>query len=136
MSRRTRRLVGASLLLALSCQSVEQPEDPVWGKQSCGSCAMLVSDRHFAGQAITARGERLFFDDPGCLATYVSQHDGVQHAWLMSARGQWIDAEKAHFEAGAKSPMDYGFQVTEAGTLDLRTVVTIAKARHTEDAKQ
>ena len=127
--------IAALLLLILGCQKVDQPEDPVWGKQSCGSCAMLVSDRQFAGQAISAQGERLFFDDPGCLATYVSTHAGVKHAWLLNPRGQWVDASSARFEAGAKSPMDYGFRFAEGGKLDFAAVKAAAVAAHAERAR-
>jgi hypothetical protein len=119
-------VVGALALLA--CDDANLPHTPIWGKERCGSCAMLVDDRRFAGQAVSEKGEHLFFDDPGCLATYVSAHPSVRHAWLLDEHGAWMDAAAARFESSAKSPMDYGFQVKAGATGDWRGVVEHARA--------
>jgi len=46
-------------LLLSSCEDPATPKDPVWGKQPCASCAMLVSDPRFAAQASLGSGQRV-----------------------------------------------------------------------------
>ncbi|MEO6418818.1 MAG: hypothetical protein ABIP39_05395 [Polyangiaceae bacterium] len=102
------------LLLALSlvaaCEDTSRAIDPVWGKQACAHCAMLVSDPHFAAELTTTEGDRFFFDDPGCMAAYVQNRaPHVRQTWVRDGKGIWIDAPSAQFEKGVSSPMDYGF---------------------------
>jgi copper chaperone NosL len=119
----SRRAVGLGIALCLlaACEDENLPLAPAWGKERCGHCAMVVGDKRFAAQAVTARGERLFFDDPGCLASYELEHPAPRRAWVLS-EGQWLDAATAHFTAGAHSPMDYGFEARQRGTLDWASV--------------
>ena len=80
---------------------------------------MLVSNPRFAAQLVTNDGEAHYFDDVGCLAAYLAERVNVtSQAWLRDERGRWLKAEGARFEGGAKTPMDYGFQIAEAGSLD------------------
>ena len=117
MIRLASKILLASLALLVACEDIEQPLAPIWGKERCGNCSMVVADRRFAGQAINEKNERLFFDDPGCLATYVSSHPRTRHAWLLS-QCRWIDASRARFNSGAQSPMDYCFVAAAEGKLD------------------
>jgi len=112
------------LLLGTACQArADRPEDPVWGKQTCASCAMLVSAPRFAAQLATHGGEVHYFDDVGCLAAYLAQRTQANsQAWVREETGAWVKAELAHFESGAKTPMDYGFVLAKTGTLDWQTV--------------
>lgn len=112
-----RRTAVALLLCAplFACEEPLGPVDPVWGKQPCAHCAMLVSEPPHAAQAITADGARHYFDDIGCMALYA---DGkpMQRAWAREgASGNWLDVEKARFRSGAKTPMDFGFEVVASG---------------------
>jgi hypothetical protein len=134
MSRRKFAPFAAIVVLLLACENADQPRDPAWGKERCGNCSMVVGDRRFAGQAIGPRDERLFFDDPGCLATYVSKHPRSRHAWVLS-QGQWLDAANARFEPGAKSPMDYGFEATPRGKLEFSAVQSAVEALNTPGAR-
>ena len=102
-------------LVLIACEDASKPVDPVWGKQACGHCAMLVSDPHFAAQLATKDQSRIFFDDVGCMAGYVkARHPDVQAMWVRDDVGHWVDARTAHFDKGEKTPMDYGF-VAKAG---------------------
>lgn len=121
------RGVFVAALALVACENADAPQTPAWGKERCGSCAMLVDDHRFAGQAVTEKGEHLFFDDPGCLASYVSGHPRSRHTWLLNEHGAWVDAGTATFEANAKSPMDYGFQVKEGSALHWQAVVDRAR---------
>jgi copper chaperone NosL len=130
MTRRFRLGLLLTLVLA-SCENTDQPSDPAWGKQACSSCSMLVSEKRYAAELITAGGDRLFFDDPGCLAAYLERHAQAPHkAWVFGEAGAWLDAQTAHYSAGAKTPMDYGFVAASAGTADWVDVVASARARN------
>lgn len=117
-------------LVALGCEDASKPVDPVWGKQACGHCAMLVSDPHFAAQLATKDQSRVFFDDVGCMAAYVaSRHPDVQAMWVRDDASHWVDARTAHFATGDKTPMDYGLTAKASGSLRWDNVVLAADAR-------
>ena len=99
-------------LLVMSC--AERPleaVDPIWGKQQCAHCAMLVSERPPSAQAITAEGKRKYFDDLGCMVAWEDRESPkVAARWVRAQDGSgWIDPEDAHFVGGQATPMDYGF---------------------------
>lgn len=126
MMGRRGALVTAFCLLA-ACENADLPLTPAWGKQRCSHCAMVVGDKRFAAQAVTSREERLFFDDPGCLASYELEHaSSLRHAWVLSD-GQWLSTAAARFAAGARSPMDYGFEAKRDGTADWSQVKKAAR---------
>jgi hypothetical protein len=92
---------------------------------------MILSDRRFGAQLVTEDGDRLFFDDVGCMVQAMSERKlAVKTAWVHDAEsGRWVDAHDARY-AGAPSPMDYGFEARAAGDVswdDLRARV-LAKA--------
>jgi hypothetical protein len=103
--------VFAGILLAAACESSDLPVDPVWSKQACSSCGMIVGDRHTAAEVLTKSDERIFFDDPGCMLAWLSSHPNQEkHAWVKDAQGtSWLDAHTAKWNSGAATPMDYGW---------------------------
>jgi len=112
----TRALAFATALFVLACEDDSKPVDPVWGKQACASCTMLVSDPRFAAQLATRDGARVYFDDPGCMAAWMREHPRLaQHAWVRSPAATWIDARTARFVRGQRSPMGYGFAPVDQG---------------------
>lgn len=133
MSRRFSLLACAALAL-VACEDADAPLAPAWGKQRCGHCSMIVGDERFAAQAIDQQGDRLFFDDVGCLATYLHEHPQARHAWVLS-RGSWVDARKASFRAGAKTPMDYGFEAEPGGPVAWNEVSVRANASRSGDGR-
>jgi copper chaperone NosL len=131
-----RKYLVASLLLALvGCENADAPQEPAWNKQRCSHCSMVVGDKRFAAQLVSSKGERLFFDDPGCLAAYELSHAASRRAWVLS-EGTWLDAEGARFGAGARSPMDYGFEARHDGQLDWATVKKTAQELTAMGARQ
>ena len=129
MIRRARALLLLLCLLSvLGCQDYTRAGEPVWDKQPCAHCHMLVSDPRFAAQLVTHAHERLFFDDPGCLAAYMQAHPAeVERAWVHTDTS-WVEARAARFKAGASSPMGYGFIADRAGEHDF---AAISRAPHT-----
>lgn len=98
----------ALLLLFIACSSAPSPEDPVWNKQPCDHCKMIVGDKRYAASLIDARGERRFFDDIGCLAAF--DKSPAKARWVRDeVSGKWLAAETAHYRKDATTPMDYGY---------------------------
>lgn len=110
MNRRT--VFGLAILAIASCTEATGPIDPVWGKQPCASCGMLVSDRGYAAEVLAPDGRRSFFDDPGCLVQYLADRKMTPSgAWVRDAHGErWLDARAARYARGARTPMDFGFE--------------------------
>ena len=106
------------LVFLVACSSGPAgPVDPVWGKQACSHCMMLLSEPEPSAQLLEKDGTRRFFDDVGCLAEWLERnpHAGAL-SWVRSAdqRG-WQSAESAHFVDGQRTPMDYGFLPAPSG---------------------
>ncbi len=123
-------------LTATACTRDDAAVDPVWGKQPCGHCAMLVSDHSHGAQLVDERGERLFFDDLGCMVAWEAEHPAFhpQH-WVRRADTQdWAPPESSGYVHAPNSPMDFGFQaVSVGGTADWNAVVaSVAQQLHAD----
>jgi copper chaperone NosL len=106
------------MMLLLACTPApEQPVDPVWGKQACEHCMMLVSDPRPAAQIVLVGGARKFFDDVGCMVEWLERSGQVpMHMWVRAYDGKgWADARTAHYSDGHRTPMDYGFLPSARG---------------------
>lgn len=115
---RARRVLSLALLaVASACTAEMAAEEPIWGKQPCGHCAMLVSDRAHGAQLVDTRGERLFFDDVGCMVAWEREHpQRMARHWVRRGDAQdWVAPEETGFQGGVRSPMDFGFQAVAAG---------------------
>ena len=134
MTRQRSRALLTGLVLA-ACATPLEPVDPVWGKQACDGCHMLISDPFYAAELIDAKGQRHFFDDIGCLVTYVTEHEGVPRGMWVRAGSRWIAADSARYTSGASSPMAYGFAAQEFGPLDFAAVRRGAAAHRTEPSR-
>ena len=125
-----------------SCARTDAPDEPVWGKQACAQCAMLVSDKRYAAQLL-ADGERRYFDDIGCLAAFVLEHAGhaeqaasTSKSWVRDAQSaSWIEARLAHYASGAKTPMDYGYEARSDGTLSWPAVLDQVTRRNRQERR-
>lgn len=129
-------LVSLLAVASLACQDTASAVDPVWGKQACSSCSMLVSDWRYAAQLVTEDGARFYFDDPGCMATWLAEGRGrAQRTWVHSATGAWIDARNARYVGNQRSPMGFGFAPDEAGDArwaDLEAVAATHARKETD----
>jgi copper chaperone NosL len=129
IERRAKALLLVWLLSVLGCEDYTRASEPVWDKQPCAHCHMLVSDPRFAAQLVTHAHERLYFDDPGCLAAYAQAHtDEIELAWVHTDAG-WTQSSHARFKTGASSPMGYGFIADAAGEHDFAAVRSAASAQ-------
>ena len=110
-----RALVAPAVLAA--CTTADGPVEPVWRKQACAHCAMVLSDRRFGAQVLSSAGDRFFFDDPGCMVVFLEERGlGNAQAWVDDAgAGRWVDARGARYAGGAMTPMDFGYEPKSAG---------------------
>jgi hypothetical protein len=99
------------VLLALSlaaCRGdLDRAVDPIWGKQPCEHCKMLVSQRASAAQVVVD-GERHYFDDLGCMVQWLDEKRSPETGWVRLGEG-WTQADRARYRSGAMTPMDHGF---------------------------
>jgi copper chaperone NosL len=107
--------VGGSSL-AVACTKADEAVDPVWGKQPCAHCAMLVSDKRYAAQLVHD-GDRKYFDDIGCMIGWLEERKAKpERVWVRDAEaGRWSEARSARYAHGAKTPMDFGFESRASG---------------------
>ncbi|HEY3495921.1 MAG TPA: hypothetical protein VGK73_14585 [Polyangiaceae bacterium] len=133
LSRRGCFLMAFALF---ACREDLGAADPIWGKQPCESCRMLVSEPRYAAQLLDQRGERRFFDDIGCLDAYLVDHPELspRGVWVRSGE-RWVDARTARYADGAASPMAYGFVASDSGTLDF-AALRRAAALHRSEARR
>ncbi len=132
-----RALALAALATLGACEAdASKPVEPHWGKVPCGHCAMLVSTPRYAAQGVRASGERVFFDDVGCLVSFEhSQREPLRIAWAHDEASGWHDMQTARFRSGESTPMDFGFAAVSsaegASITEVRGAV-LAKIAHQE----
>ena len=113
MKRRSFFCIAAMIVAVVACENVNEPDEPVWGKQPCAHCAMLISEKRHAAQ-IVHDGERKYFDDIGCMIGWIHERKAEpQKAWVRDTMtDRWIVATSARYVSGAHTPMDSGFEAT------------------------
>jgi copper chaperone NosL len=104
----------AFAVAALIACTTSHPVEPVWNKQPCAHCAMVMSDTRFGAQLV-AENDHTFFDDVGCMVAFMGERGASGRAWVKDAQtGKWLDARSARY-ISASSPMDYGFEARAEG---------------------
>lgn len=130
LCRRSVLAAIAAAIVCAACRQTDTPTEPVWGKEPCAHCMMLVSDKRYAAQVVDATGEHKYFDDIGCMVLWMETHK-AERAWARAASGAWVDARTAKYVHGARTPMDFGFEVSAADgvTFDAVRAAVLAKER-------
>ena len=99
---------------SLSCQKKVDTTaaDPVWDRQICDQCKMILSNRNFATQIINLEtGKRLYFDDLGCALRYLATNkqtlssDKIVIYATDAQTGKWLDLKDSHIVQGFVTPM-------------------------------
>lgn len=131
--RRRAFLQLATCALVAACTSTDAAVEPVWGKQPCAHCAMVMSDKRFGAQLVNDGSDRHYFDDVGCMVAFMETRKvRTVRTWARDAEtGRWLDARSARYVPGATSPMDYGFEARANGGVgwDEMRVAVLAKQR-------
>lgn len=91
-----------TLLVAAACaRSAPAPAAVDTRNDVCQNCRMAVSDARFAAQLVAPGEEPKFFDDIGCLASYLRSHpgdSGRSTAYVADHRTKaWVPAAHAVF---------------------------------------
>ena len=111
------RGVLAFLTVALLARCARGPAAPAaldTKNELCGWCRMAISDARFAAQLVSPSEEPRFFDDVGCLATFLKSGGAPakgQIAYVADHRTKaWVRASKAVYtrKAGLETPMGSG----------------------------
>ncbi len=134
MNRRLFLCAVAGAAILAGCTRTDEATDPVWGKQPCAHCSMLVSDRAHAGE-LSLSQERHYFDDIGCMVLWLEERGGrAEHVWVRTPDGaRWTDASTSSFGSGASTPMDFGFEPRATGIswTELRSRIVAKKMEGT-----
>jgi copper chaperone NosL len=132
ISRRSALAVLVVALAAVACKQTDAAAEPVWGKEPCAHCKMLVSDKRYAAQLVDEAGDHRFFDDIGCMVLFMDARKPPERVWVReSTSGTWVDARTARYVQGARTPMDFGFEARNDGTIAFEAVraAVLAKKR-------
>lgn len=90
-----------------------QPVEIVPNEDACSLCRMAVSQLQFAAELVTSSGRAEVFDDVGCLAGWLKEHERPEGsaAFVVDyGTGEWIRCEDASYVHSPKvpTPMGYG----------------------------
>lgn len=110
-------IVFAAVLFGCSSEVDYSPREINWDRDICINCLMGLADQKYSVQAINDREEVIWFDDIGCLIEYEKSDDwkkwkreGKVQVWIGHCEtGEWIDAKKAYYRFGDRTPMGYGY---------------------------
>lgn len=102
--------------LALSCQEIKlEPTEPVWEREGCAHCRMVLSEKRFAVQRILNSGEKHFYDDINCAL----KHNHLDNEGKLFVRPygdeKWVSAEEVNYQSGLRTPMNSGFGALKTG---------------------
>lgn len=114
-----------TILLSTACLQEEiKPQEPLWGKEGCARCRMVLSEKRYAVQRLFPNGEVHYYDDIICAlkhnhapdegTLYVRPHEG----------NEWVQAKDARYLSGLMTPMNSGFgAVKEGGAVGFDEIV-------------
>lgn len=112
MSARCRGLAIALGSALAACTSGPPGPAPLDTRnERCGFCHMAVSDASIAGQIVASGEEPLFFDDIGCLASYLAGHEARRVTGVVYVADHrtrvWVEASGAVYTRvpGLETPM-------------------------------
>ncbi len=115
------------------------PVEPTWDRDLCERCQMALSDRRFVAEIRMADDGRLrSFDDFGCASLWLDEQEAAGRSaselWVRSRDGErWLDAGKAYFVPGERTPMGYGLAAqSEAAEGALRLQAARERVREHE----
>ena len=116
MNPLARRLIASMAVLGAACAGGPPPPAALDTRNdTCASCRMAVSAQRFAAQLVAPAEEPRFFDDLGCLRTYLDEHPTLPAASVAyvadHGNGVWVLADQAVYShpEGVETPMGGGF---------------------------
>ncbi len=121
------------------------PRKVNYDRDVCHICKMGMADPKYDVQAINKIGEIRWYDDLGCLIEDMRDGDWKQWSadkvviWIGDAdSGKWIDAQKAWYRFGDRTPMGYGYGALKENKgdslYDFKTVIKLINEGKTKRA--
>lgn len=98
------------------------PVEIKFGRDQCVFCGMAIEDPRFAAQIRGGEKHKAYkFDDLGDALTWLKRQswadDPKLEIWVGDINtGKWIDAKKAFYLQGVRSPMDHGYGAVSAAS--------------------
>lgn len=130
-------------------ESVVQPIDEE--VDVCEVCYMSVLDNQFSAQLLSRKGETLKFDDIGCLADYLRDHEEAGEAYVRDYYTKdWLKGTEAIFIESAEltTPMHSGvvsfqnednaakfLKETEGQRISWEAVLTNTKGHNSDESQ-
>lgn len=103
-------------LLLTSCVEGEvKPQDPLWEREGCARCRMVISEKRFAVQRILSGGQVYYYDDINCALKH--GHASADGKLFVRPEGgsDWVPAESVSYESGLRTPMNSGYGAVNSG---------------------
>jgi hypothetical protein len=100
------------LVVVTQNNSEKKPLDIESNKYTDRYCNMKIIDIRYTAQAIMPNNDTFYFDDIGCLVSWLKDQRNKDQIVLWTwARDidQYIDARKAWYSTDEDTPMEYGF---------------------------
>ena len=95
----------------------KKPLDFKLGIVQCPQCHMETLSLTNTAQAVMEDGKTYIFDDAGCLVLWINEHHveiDKTILWVYANDSKhYIDAHKAQYRLGERTPMGYGFGIYE-----------------------
>lgn len=148
---RIRGRLSCAVLLALvasaaSCRAELGPVEISLDEDVCAHCRMAISQREFAGEAVSSSSAVQFFDDIGCLARWAAENDPEEEDALFvvdHGTGQWLDARTAVYLVSDRLPTPmasglaaFGSHATAENAIDELGGAMTSWARLVADAEE
>ncbi len=118
-------MLTALFLLASSCSPKrdQSPREINFERDECQHCLMGLAEKNYSAQSVNIHGEVIWFDDLGCLISYMDSSDwekfGGDEAVSYiadSQTGEWLNVNDAWFTFGDHTPMGYGYSAHKIKT--------------------
>jgi len=116
------------ITLKMSGNTKQEAIDIIPHKMQDPHCMMILNSQNHSAQATSPSGNTWFFDDIGCLILWIEDKSFKEKATLYAFSAdskKWIDARKAYYILGVKTPMMYGFGIYEKSSpksIDFKTL--------------
>ena len=104
------------VLLTLSCQeNPPEPQEPIWERESCANCRMVLSEKRYAVQRILSSGDTHFYDDVNCAIKHNHFHEEGRLYVRPYGDEKWVPAEEVKYQSGLRTPMNSGYGAMKNG---------------------
>ena len=110
-------LLFVSLLALIACSSSEPQPQEIYPEDMCACCRMAISQKEFASQIISKKGESWKYDDICCfIGAMKNRSDEIAASFVADySSKKWIYAKNATFLHAPRlnTPMGSGFVAFE-----------------------